>query len=477
MASLRYWKQYNEWKDKRNKARAELEAKYGYDCYLDDTEFLTERGWLRYDEVGEGDRLGTINKSTGEVEYQGFLDRVEKSFSGHLGVLHPRHSNCAVTLNHRMLVSPARRSQANGFSWSYSTESADWGLQKLEDLLKGGQSYFHVRLAGEPSNRDYPVDDGYLQLMGAYVSEGCVGKRLQDGTASVLRISQKKGGRMESLMNGLQQTNPFEASSIRRFEYLHDEPHRSEPCLEVVWTIADRELAPRLESECGDGSLNKRLPSWTRSLSRRQATLLLGCLVLGDGTKRDFSDVYYTTSRRLADDIQAMCVHAGVVSQVWGPYAQELSDNPMFQVYIGKGKPFASVVLRSGGSQNLTIEKVSKVRVVCFTVPNEVLVTRRHGKVAIQGNSKHAMHLVRLLRMCREILTEGLVRVRRPDAKDLLAIRNGAWPYDKLIAWADEQDVELVELAKGSDLPKKPDRNRLNELCLEITDMVDHACA
>ena len=49
-------------------------------------------------------------------------------------------------------------------------------------------------------------------------------------------------------------------------------------------------------------------------------------------------------------------------------------------------------------------------------------------------DTKHAMHLWRLLRMCAEILETGRVLVRRPDADELLAIRDGAWRYDAIIA-------------------------------------------
>lgn len=83
---------------------------------------------------------------------------------------------------------------------------------------------------------------------------------------------------------------------------------------------------------------------------------------------------------------------------------------------------------------------------------------------------KHGMHLVRLLRMCREILTEGKVIVRRPDSEELLAIRAGAWDYHALVAWAEQQDRELTELAKSSKLPKQPDRDRLDQLCIELVE-------
>lgn len=86
---------------------------------------------------------------------------------------------------------------------------------------------------------------------------------------------------------------------------------------------------------------------------------------------------------------------------------------------------------------------------------------------------KHGMHLVRLMRMGREILTQGTVYVRRPDAAELLAIRNGAWSYDRLMEWASAENAELVGLAKRSDLPRRPDMEKLDNLCQQIVEMVD----
>ena len=78
------------------------------------------------------------------------------------------------------------------------------------------------------------------------------------------------------------------------------------------------------------------------------------------------------------------------------------------------------------------------------------------------------MHLVRLMTMCREILEEGVIRTRRPDAEFLLSIRNGAWSYDQLAAWAERQDSELTTLMSTSKLPKTPDRKKIDKLCVEM---------
>jgi hypothetical protein len=58
--------------------------------------------------------------------------------------------------------------------------------------------------------------------------------------------------------------------------------------------------------------------------------------------------------------------------------------------------------------------------------------------------------------------------VKRPDADELLAIRAGAWEYDKLIEWADEKVAAMDNFNADSPLPHSPDMDKLNELCVEL---------
>ena len=78
------------------------------------------------------------------------------------------------------------------------------------------------------------------------------------------------------------------------------------------------------------------------------------------------------------------------------------------------------------------------------------------------------MHLVRLLRMCREILETGQVNVRRKDAAELLAIRNGAWSLKELVQYAEQEDLELDQVAAKSYLPDQPDMKEIDRRCVEI---------
>jgi predicted nucleotidyltransferase len=85
-------------------------------------------------------------------------------------------------------------------------------------------------------------------------------------------------------------------------------------------------------------------------------------------------------------------------------------------------------------------------------------------------DTKHGYHLVRLMRMCREILTTGQLLVRRPDREELLAIRNGAWTIDRLVEWAERQDAEMGAVAEASALPRSADREALDRLCVELVE-------
>jgi len=83
---------------------------------------------------------------------------------------------------------------------------------------------------------------------------------------------------------------------------------------------------------------------------------------------------------------------------------------------------------------------------------------------------KHAMHLVRLTRSCLETLQTGSLKVRRKDAEELLAIRNGAWTFDQLTSWFNAREKEIEEAEKVSTLPKSPDLKKIDDLCMALVE-------
>lgn len=100
--------------------------------------------------------------------------------------------------------------------------------------------------------------------------------------------------------------------------------------------------------------------------------------------------------------------------------------------------------------------------------PARAALEARHGY-----DTKHGAHLVRLLRMGREIVETGEVHVWRGgrDADELLAIRAGAWSYGELVERAEADAGELRKaLSDGRcTLPTKPDMAALHALVVDLT--------
>lgn len=95
---------------------------------------------------------------------------------------------------------------------------------------------------------------------------------------------------------------------------------------------------------------------------------------------------------------------------------------------------------------------------------------RAENEAKYHYDTKHGMHLVRLMRMAREILEDGKAIVKRPDREELLAIRNGAWSYDQLVEWAERQDADMDDVYRLSHLRQTAPRVELDRLCQSLVE-------
>jgi len=85
-------------------------------------------------------------------------------------------------------------------------------------------------------------------------------------------------------------------------------------------------------------------------------------------------------------------------------------------------------------------------------------------------DTKNAAHLIRLLRMGIEFLHDGEMRVDRGglDATELLDIKHGTWTLEQVQAEAARLFARAEDAHDRSTLPLRPDRERVNELCLHV---------
>lgn len=83
-------------------------------------------------------------------------------------------------------------------------------------------------------------------------------------------------------------------------------------------------------------------------------------------------------------------------------------------------------------------------------------------------DTKHAMHLIRLLRSGADILEYGIVPVKRKDAEYLLNIRGGKFSYEEIIAESERLYKRVENLSSSSNLNDEPDYQLAKDIMLEI---------
>jgi hypothetical protein len=93
---------------------------------------------------------------------------------------------------------------------------------------------------------------------------------------------------------------------------------------------------------------------------------------------------------------------------------------------------------------------------------------RRDMELTVGYNTKSAMNMVRIVRMGIEILRSEGVVVKRPDAEELLGIRNGAWTWGQVAEYATSAFVELDKALAESELPETPDVKEIESVLCGI---------
>jgi len=80
---------------------------------------------------------------------------------------------------------------------------------------------------------------------------------------------------------------------------------------------------------------------------------------------------------------------------------------------------------------------------------------------------KSAMHALRLLYECKELVSEGSITLPRPERDLLIRVRTGKYSMDKVIAMADRLFLECRDATSRSSLPDTPDRSTVSTLVTE----------
>ena len=346
-----------------------------YYCHDEQTEVLTDRGWKSWASCDRSETLGTVNKFTGNIEFQRPSAWLRRDYDGPLHFGAHRSLDFAVTPNHRMWC---RTDRSNELRFYKASEMPATAL-----IPKAPSGHCGIEIRSVSLGRREMTGDDFAALVGLVVSDGWV-----DSQETTIR-----GGRVGFCCH----------VHGPRMEAIHAMAGRIGATFEPKysrWTICDTEMARWFRANCYDGlkyeAQTKRMPSIVFQMCQRQIDHLLW--MFGDRTCRPDGTVQFcSTSAGLIDDLQrllllvgkrgAICSSGQVLPISYLKNGTSITPrSPM--IFLSEHKP-GNIWLRR---RERAVE-VDHYRgeIFCATVPNGTLITRRNGSIMMSGNCERVM--------------------------------------------------------------------------------------
>lgn len=358
-------------------------------CYDDQTEVLTSHGWKFIKDVTLDDSVATLNPETGVFDY--LQPEMIRNYD-HSGKMYRIKNSCLdllVTPNHRMLV---QKRNSNKFEFkeakdifgkcvSYKKDGTWVGSEVKTFTLPPFQYRHRWGMLTRPGTT-FGMDT-FLMLIGMFLSEGNV-RWNEDRHNYGIEIAQVKP-------KGI--TKADEALKRSGIHYVYNRAAKK-------FCISSHHLAIYFR-QFGK-SYEKYIPDFVFGLSPRQQKIVFDWLMWGDGhVNGDIPKTYTTTSKRLADDVQRLCLHIGIAARVSdkehaGTYHGKIGGRDIYTkhdsytVHIINRKLTPTVNHSHVKNQNVQEEMYVDYDgpVYCCTMPKwHAIYVRRNGHACWCGNS------------------------------------------------------------------------------------------
>lgn len=352
-------------------------------CVTSDAEVLTSDGWIQINKVTKKHKVASLINNK-YLEYVHPIDTYEFDYDGDMYKLRSQQVDLDVTMDHRMYV---KLKEKNNYE-SIKTKKI---IGKAVQYKKWAENH-------NPDIKNFTKIKGntidmnvWLKFFGIWMAEGWANVYNEDDLTKVCyqtTIMQCKP-RIKDILENIVKDMKYTTYCV------HDNKQK--------FTISNKPLCDYMKT-LSVGAVNKSLPNWVWKLSQSQSQILLEHMILGDGHKcSNTSACYYTSSKKLADDVMRLAIHCGWSANVStdrkAGYTCKIrgktitSTNDSLCIHINKSnmsclEPKINYNPKTKGRYESTYHYKGKV--YCLEVPSHVFMIRQKGKVVLSCNcSRH----------------------------------------------------------------------------------------
>ena len=347
----------------------------GY-CVDMETEALTQRGWVKGDQINVDDQVLSYDMSDGSLKWSPVVDIYFERYEGNMFHLKNRKIDALVTPGHKFVTQR--------------------GIAPVDDLKVSDQIILNSSIVEAPDDRVY--SDAFVELLGWFVTEGSV--------EEFPRVRSEEKGYQVVFYQSLS-ANPSKCERIDKAcaQIKQENQELNVSCIKrggINAYRANLTLARKLVS-CIDGSdLSAKIikPEVILSLTSEQRSLLLSVMLLGDGTKNSNTTFQYVQkSSAHMDSFVMLAVLTG-----WSVRVTKLAFEAGFGFFDG----WLATVKMSDHNRRAKVENIDMYgarrgaggiprphtptipysgNVWCVQTLYGSFVCRRNGRVYLTGNS------------------------------------------------------------------------------------------
>lgn len=355
----------------------------GRTCFTEDTEVLTDRGFVYIDEIDNNrDKILTYNSNKNTLEYENpnvfskpyDNDGIECTHANIKFLVTEDHRIYQATTNSRnytflkakQLVDGNTPGKRNKFRIPKYFNNAVYKTNDFEErishtkVMNGGNRSYEV-------TENFNINDNTLTIIAAYITEGHTFHGEKHNSGSYVCITQDENNELFKLT--------IDALKSERIKYRIDFDRRKP---NIKWIkFGNQCYVEWFEEMCGRYSQNKHLPEWFRKLSARQINHLLRILYLGDGShNKTRIERYLSISKRLLNEIQELFILKGRNATI--NYDPEISQKCYVQEHMRD-----SWIVNSKKHIHTTHLIAT---VYCTQTNNGIICIRYNGKTCWIGN-------------------------------------------------------------------------------------------
>lgn len=342
-------------------------------CLSEDTEILTDRGFIGIDDIDKNDRIINYNLN-GTINYSIPKRIIKRDYFGDMVSIEGHNVSQLLTKDHKVVFESLTKLGGKNV-YVQRIDKADYLLTRNINTT--------IRLPklGKQIIEEYAIDDDALALAGWMIAEGWITQskrrgwndsRYQLGQSSIKNPSNIK------IIDGI----------ITRLGLSHNRYTRKDGS--VIWQFR-KETKSFFDDLLCDGT--HRIPRNLLSFcSYRQLHIIYDSMMLGDGhIDKNGSSMYYTSSEKLKNDFVELLIRMG---KQYSVTHNESSSNILGRKCKTKG--IYTIYIKDRFKNKGYLTSASLVhnysgRVWCVEVDSGFIVIRRNGKVSITGNCDSLM--------------------------------------------------------------------------------------